>query len=98
MSIAEIADEVSFHFNIPTQRLRAPGRAQSVARARQVAMYISRQLTSSSFPEIGAWFGGRHHTTVIHACRNVERLWRRDGRLAGMVDGICEVLMRGRAA
>lgn len=94
MSIDEVAEEVSFHFRVPTKRLRAPGRAASVARARQVAMYISRQMTSSSFPEIGKWFGGRHHTTVMHACRNVERMWRKDGRLAGMVDGICEVLAR----
>jgi chromosomal replication initiator protein len=57
-------------------------RARSIARPRQVAMYLAKQLTSRSLPEIGRKFGGRDHTTVMHAVRKVEELRDADSSFA----------------
>ena len=54
--------------------MSSPRRARAVARPRQVAMYLAKQLTSRSLPEIGRKFGGRDHTTVMHAVRKIEDL------------------------
>jgi chromosomal replication initiator protein len=61
-------------------------RARSVARPRQIAMYLSKQLTTRSLPEIGRKFGGRDHTTVIHAVRKIEQLRDEDPALDEDVD------------
>jgi chromosomal replication initiator protein len=57
-------------------------RSRSIARPRQVAMSLSKELTDLSLPDIGQAFGGRDHTTVLHACRKVEELMRSDPQLA----------------
>ena len=61
-------------------------RARAVARPRQVAMYLAKQLTSRSLPEIGRKFGGRDHTTVIHAVKKIEELIEGDSALAEDVE------------
>ena len=61
-------------------------RARAVARPRQVAMFLSKQLTSRSLPEIGRKFGGRDHTTVMHAVRRIEDLKQSDIAIAEDVD------------
>ena len=61
-------------------------RARSVARPRQVAMYLAKQLTSRSLPEIGRKFGNRDHTTVMHAVSRVGELMERDGAFAEDVE------------
>jgi chromosomal replication initiator protein len=61
-------------------------RARAVARPRQIAMYLSKQLTARSLPEIGRKFGGRDHTTVMHAVRKVEELREVDAVFADDVD------------
>ena len=63
-----------------------PRSARSVARPRQIAMYLSKQLTTRSLPEIGRKFGGRDHTTVIHAVRKIEQLREEDPALDEDVD------------
>ena len=60
----------------------AARRARQVARPRQVAMYLAKQLTTRSLPEIGRKFGGRDHTTVMHAVRKIDELRREDAGLA----------------
>ncbi len=77
VTIEEIQKQVAQHFNIRISDMHSARRARSVARPRQVAMYLAKQLTSRSLPEIGRKFGGRDHTTVMHAVRRVEEL--RDG-------------------
>ncbi len=74
VTIEEIQKRVSTHFNIRVSDMHSARRARSVARPRQVAMYLSKQLTSRSLPEIGRKFGGRDHTTVMHAVKKVEEL------------------------
>ncbi len=86
VTIEEIQKSVAAHFNIRTSDMHSARRARSVARPRQVAMYLSKQLTTRSLPEIGRKFGGRDHTTVMHAVRKVEELRESDNSFAEDVE------------
>lgn len=72
ISVEMVQQSVANFFNISTADLRAKKRNQSLVLPRQVAMYLSRQLTSLSLPEIGSAFGGKDHTTVLYSCRKIE--------------------------
>lgn len=74
ISIDEIQKKVAEHYNVRLSDMQSARRARIVARPRQIAMYLAKQLTPRSLPEIGRKFGGRDHTTVIHAVRKVEEL------------------------
>jgi chromosomal replication initiator protein len=76
--VAEIQQVVADFFCIQPMEMGSPRRAREVARPRQIAMYLSKQLTHRSLPEIGRHFGGRDHTTVIHAVRTIETLRQTD--------------------
>ena len=78
VTIEEIQKQVANHFNIKVSDMHSPRRARAVARPRQIAMFLSKQLTSRSLPDIGRRFGGRDHTTVMHAVRKVEELITQD--------------------
>ena len=74
ITIDEIQNKVSNYYNINTEDLISSRRLRSFARPRQVAMYLAKKLTSRSLPEIGRKFGGRDHTTVIHAVKKIDQL------------------------
>ncbi len=74
ISIDEIQTQVAEHYRIRKAEMTSARRARDVARPRQVAMYLSKQLTPKSLPDIGRRFGGRDHTTVIHAVKQIEKL------------------------
>ncbi len=76
-TIAEIQSAVGEHFGLTTGELLSPARTARISWPRQVAMYLARELTGESLPAIGRHFGGRDHTTVLHACR------RTTSRIAG---------------
>ncbi len=78
ITIDEIQKQVATHFNVRVADMHSPRRARAVSRPRQVAMYLAKQLTARSLPEIGRKFGGRDHTTVMHAVKKVEELIARD--------------------
>lgn len=86
VTIEEIQKRVAEHFNIRLTDMYSARRARAVARPRQVAMYLAKQLTSRSLPEIGRKFGGRDHTTVMHAVKKVEELRQLDSAFADDVD------------
>ncbi len=86
ITIEEIQKRVAEHFNIRVADMHSARRSRAVARPRQVAMYLSKQLTSRSLPEIGRKFGGRDHTTVMHAVKKVEELRTSDNSFAEDVD------------
>jgi len=86
VTIEEIQKRVAEHFNIRISDMHSARRARSVARPRQVAMYLAKQLTTRSLPEIGRKFGGRDHTTVMHAVRKVDELRERDAGFAEDVE------------
>ena len=81
ITIEEIQRRVSDHYRIRQTEMSSARRAREVARPRQVAMYLSKQLTPRSLPEIGRRFGGRDHTTVIHAVKQIEKLRAQDAEL-----------------
>ena len=86
VTIDEIQRRVAEHFNIRLSEMTSERRARAVARPRQVAMYLAKQLTTRSLPEIGRKFGGRDHTTVMHAVRKIEELTLSDRALAEDVE------------
>ena len=86
VTIEDIQKQVAAHFNIRVSDMHSARRARSVARPRQVAMYLAKQLTSRSLPEIGRKFGGRDHTTVMHAVRKVDELREGDVTFAEDVE------------
>ncbi len=78
VTIEEIQRRVAEHFNLRIADMHSARRSRAVARPRQVAMYLAKQLTTRSLPEIGRKFGGRDHTTVMHAVKKVEELRQSD--------------------
>jgi chromosomal replication initiator protein len=85
VTIPRIQEAVSERFGVTLEELVSPRRSQSVAYPRQVAMYLSRELTDSSLPKIGREFGNRDHTTVMHATQKITRLIREDRSVYNLV-------------
>ncbi len=92
ITIDEIQKRVSEHFHIRAAEMVSARRAREVARPRQIAMYLAKQLTPRSLPEIGRRFGGRDHTTVIHAVRQIEKLRASDSEIDHDVVTLIRVL------
>ena len=86
VTIEEIQKRVAEHYRIRTSDMHSARRSRAIARPRQVAMYLAKQLTPRSLPEIGRKFGGRDHTTVMHAVRKIDELRATDSTLAEDVD------------
>ncbi len=86
VTVEEIQRKVSEHYAIRLSDMIGPKRVRSIARPRQVAMYLSKQLTARSLPEIGRRFGGRDHTTVMHGVRRIEELKSTDSQIADDVE------------
>jgi chromosomal replication initiator protein len=86
VTIEEIQKRVAEHFSIRLTDMSSARRARAVARPRQIAMFLAKQLTSRSLPEIGRKFGNRDHTTVMHACSRVAELMQKDPALAEDVE------------
>jgi chromosomal replication initiator protein len=84
-TMERIAQRVGRYFQVEPHQLQGRGRSRSTLLPRQVGMYLARQLTELSLQQIGAYFGGRDHTTVLHACRKVEQALGRDVHLSGAV-------------
>ena len=82
ITVEEIQRKVSEHYNIRLSDMIGPKRLRTYARPRQIAMFLSKQLTSRSLPEIGRRFGGRDHTTVMHGVKRIEELRSQDGQIA----------------
>ncbi len=85
VSIERIQELVSERFSLSLEELCGDRRSQNIVYPRQVAMYLSRELTDSSLPKIGRQFGGRDHTTVIHATTKIARLIREDRSVYNLV-------------
>ncbi|NTT86695.1 chromosomal replication initiator protein DnaA [Tabrizicola sp. SY72] len=81
LTIEEIQRKVAEHYNIRLSDMIGPKRLRNIARPRQVAMYLAKQLTPRSLPEIGRRFGGRDHTTIMHGVRKIEELMATDSQL-----------------
>ncbi|MFL5295879.1 MAG: chromosomal replication initiator protein DnaA [Phenylobacterium sp.] len=86
VTVDQIQKTVSEHYNLKQADLISERRARAVARPRQVAMWLAKQITTRSLPDIGRRFGGRDHTTVLHAVRRIEQLKTEDPTIARDVD------------
>ncbi len=98
ITIEEIQRRVAEYYNVRLADMLSARRARAVARPRQVAMYLSKQLTTRSLPEIGRKFGGRDHTTVIHAVRKIDELRAADSGMDEDVDLLRRMLEGGNGA
>jgi chromosomal replication initiator protein len=91
-SLADIQTAACQHFGLSPEELLSPSRAARVAWPRQVAMYLARELTSESLPAIGRHFGGRDHTTVLHALRRTQQRISADATSRESVENLREQL------
>lgn len=94
VTIQAIQAAVAEFFGLRVEEMRSKRRTKGVAFPRQVAMYLSRELTDASLPRVGEEFGGRDHTTVMHACQRVREVLRRDAHLAASLKRLVEDLQR----
>jgi chromosomal replication initiator protein len=92
ITIEDIQKQVAVHYNIKLAEMHSARRSRAIARPRQVAMYLCKKLTSKSLPEIGRRFGGKDHTTVMHAVKRVEELCSIDHEFAQDVDLLARML------
>jgi chromosomal replication initiator protein len=88
LTIEEIQKKVSTHYDVKISDLKSSKRIKTLVLPRQIAMYLARQLTSSSYPEIGERFGGKDHSTIIHAIKKIENLMKEDLRLRSTINAI----------
>jgi chromosomal replication initiator protein len=85
VTVEQIAQRVGGYFQVDPEQMLSRRRSSNILVPRQVGMYLARQLTALSLGQIGAYFGGRDHTTVLHACRKVEQALTSDADLSGAV-------------
>nr|WP_320049258.1 chromosomal replication initiator protein DnaA [uncultured Desulfuromonas sp.] len=93
LTIEDIQKKVSNHFNIKIAELKSSKRVKNLVIPRQIAMYLCRQLTSCSYPEIGDHFGGKDHSTVIHAIKKIEKNIENDSYLRSTIKTIKNTLL-----
>ncbi|MCK4691453.1 MAG: chromosomal replication initiator protein DnaA, partial [Desulfuromonadales bacterium] len=90
ITIENIQKIVANHYQIKTSDLKSPKRLKTLVLPRQIAMYIGRKLTSASYPEIGAKFGGKDHSTVIHAIKKIEKNMGEDLQLRSTIEKLID--------
>jgi chromosomal replication initiator protein len=93
VSVERIAQQVCAYYRVEPEQLRSARRWREVVVPRQVSMYLARRLTPLSLEQIGCYFGGRDHSTVLHACRKVEETLASDPGLSGAVRQLEEALV-----
>jgi chromosomal replication initiator protein len=86
ITVEEIQKTIANHFNIKVADLKSPKRLKALVLPRQIAMYLARQLTSCSYPEIGERFGGKDHSTIIHAIKKIEKQMEQDFQLRSTIN------------
>ena len=92
LTVSKIQQTVAAHYHLTVDQLTAKSNARQVSAPRQVAMYLCKRLTKSSFPEIGRQFGGKHHTTVMHSVEKVRRLVKSDAEFHRTVTKLMDAL------
>lgn len=94
ISVDMIQKTVAEFFRVPPSELRSKKRTRNIVLPRQIAMYLSRQLTAQSLPEIGNAFGGKDHTTVLHSCKKIEQSLTVEREIRNIVDQLLTTLQR----
>jgi chromosomal replication initiator protein len=92
ISIESVARTVAEHFNLQLPQLKQRTNAHHITFPRQIAMFLAKELTRASLPEIGRWFGGKHHTTVLHSIQKIERLRQADNELNRLIHSLVDTI------
>ena len=91
----DIQEIVASRFHVKVSDLKSKRRTKTLVHPRQVAMYLCRELTDASFPEIGRDFGGKDHTTIIHACKQIQKSQESDSVLRTTLASLKEEIGKG---
>lgn len=94
VSMDDIQETVGARFHVKITDLKSRRRSKTLVHPRQIAMYLCRELTDSSYPEIGRQFGGKDHTTIIHACKQVIKAKDSDSTLCATLESLREQILR----
>ena len=94
ITVSQIIEAVTDHFNVRLSDLQGKRRSRSIVFPRQICMYLARDLTNHSLEEIGGYFGGRDHTTVLHGYRNIDKLCDHDESIRSTVDSLVSGLTK----
>jgi len=94
VAIDDIQEAVCTQFHVKLSELKSRRRSKTLVHPRQIAMYLCRELTDASYPEIGRQFGGKDHTTIIHACRQVTKAKEGDATLNATIEALKEQILR----
>lgn len=95
VAMDDIQEAVCAQFHVKMTELKSRRRSKTLVHPRQIAMYLCRELTDASYPEIGRQFGGKDHTTIIHACRQVAKAKETDTVLQSAIETLKEQILRG---
>jgi chromosomal replication initiator protein len=90
VTIESVVKTVAERFQLQPSQLKAKSNEKRVSVPRQVAMFLARELTQASLPEIGRAFGGKHHTTVLHSIRKIDRVRHQDPDLNRVINSVIE--------
>jgi len=93
INVESIQNIVAVYFNLNIQEMLSPRRSRSLARPRQIAMYLAKKYTTNSLPEIGRKFSNRDHTTVIHAVKKIDELIKNDNEIKHSITEIIKILL-----
>jgi chromosomal replication initiator protein len=88
LTAEQIVEEVAQHFSVEVPALQGPSRSHAIARPRQIAMYLIREETGASLPQIGAVLGGRDHTTILYGCERIADLIEEDASIRSQVGAL----------
>jgi chromosomal replication initiator protein len=92
ISVDSIVRAVAERFSMQPAQLKMKSNTRQIAYPRQVAMYLAKELTHASLPEIGRYFGGKHHTTVLHSVQKIEALRQKDEELNTMLLSLVDAI------
>jgi len=95
IAMDDIEEAVASRFHVKIAELKSRRRSKTLVYPRQIAMYLCRELTDASFPEIGRHFGGKDHTTIIHACKQITKARETDGTLKATLESLKEQITKG---
>ncbi|TAJ10624.1 MAG: chromosomal replication initiator protein DnaA [Nitrospirae bacterium] len=95
IAMDDIEEAVANRFHVKIAELKSRRRSKTLVYPRQIAMYLCREMTDSSFPEIGRHFGGKDHTTIIHACKQIAKAKEADGTLRATLESLKEQITKG---
>ena len=95
-SITDVQHAVADHFGLTTEELTSSSRVSRLAWPRQVAIHLARDLTGASLPTIGKAFGGRNHSTVLHACKRVSERMKNDQQAVDVIGQLSQLVSRAR--